>query len=80
MPKTVIVGQKAAFSSELNTFDVRENSLLLLLLMLSFKILDLHLGIPGPEDSKGAIPAPEFCVSFGSRFQTCSKSNYISIN
>lgn len=43
MPKTVIVGQKAVLSSEWNTFDFRENSLLLLLLMLSFKMLDLHL-------------------------------------
>lgn len=56
----MIVGQKAALSGELNTFDLRENSLLLPLLMLSFKMLDLHLGIPGLEDSKGAIPAPKF--------------------
>lgn len=69
MPKTVIVGQKAVLSSEWNTFDFRENSLLLLLQMLSFKMLDLHLGIPRLEDSNGAIPAPKFfCVSFGSRF------------
>lgn len=48
--------------------------------MLSLlKMLGLHLGIPGLEESTGTVSAPKFLgESFGSRFQTFSNANGIS--
>lgn len=64
MPKTVqdvLVGQKAALSVELNTFDFRKNLMLipvLLLLLLSlFNMPGLPLGISNLADSKRTISA-----------------------
>lgn len=57
----VLVGQKAALSIELNTFDFRKNLMLipvLLLLLLSlFNMPGLPLGTPNLADSKRAISA-----------------------
>lgn len=88
MPKTVQdmhVGQKAALSIELYTFDFRKNPLMTVSLLLMLSLLkcqaSLRLGVSNLVDSKGTISAPKFfCASFGSSFQTFSKAPCTWIN